>query len=331
MTTEGDIAGDSSGGSAGDPAGDTHGDTGGGNGGAQEDSRETWWLWGGFERALANLSGWGAAPLFGGFLAWFVGWSVLVGLALKELSSAQERLDLSRVAGNLMPAIGTLFGFLTAFVIANQWNRSRDAQRIIGQEADAGIRLALASGATGLPGHTVRDRQLSYLRSVLDAEWPTLATGDTGWGPTRDELMLLQREVRDRACEPGVPDPVASELALAATEVATTRRDRLNLAGHDLPAPLFLLAVVSGVVLCISAVALVVSVESWIVVIVGGLVVAVALDLALVVAISDPFRGSMRVMPRPLVRVRDTLAAGGFGEVAANPGADGGDSRSSGD
>jgi hypothetical protein len=56
---------------------------------------------------------------------------------------------------------------------------------------------------------------------------------------------------------------------------------------------------------------------------VGGLVVTVALDLALVVAISDPFRGSMRVVPRPLRAVCAALDEGQFGawEIDGAPGA----------
>ncbi len=252
--------------------------------------------------------------LFLGFLVWFLGWSIGVGRLLQAVTTTAEQEDLAEVAGRLMPAVGTLFALLTTFVITNQWNRSRDAERVIGAEADASVRLALASGARGLEGGPIRGRQVTYLHSVLDHEWPTLARDDRGQPQTVVALMDLQREVRDHACGPEVSDAVVSELANAAAEVATGRRDRLNLAGHGLPAPLFLLALVSGVVVCIEAVSLAVHLKSWVAVMVGGLVVTVALDLALVVAISDPFRGSMRVLPRPLRAVLDSLEADQFGE-----------------
>lgn len=283
---------------------------------AEVESRRTWWLWAAFERGLSALAGVGSGLLFGGFLVWFLAWSIGVGALLRSLTTTLEQEDLAMVAGRLMPAIGTLFALLTTFVITNQWNRSRDAERVIGAEADASVRLALATGARGLTGAAIRSRQCTYLRSVLEQEWPTLAHDDRGDPRTVESLMGLHREVRDLAYGPEVSDAVASELASSATEVATGRRDRLNLAGHGLPAPLFLLALVAGVVVCVGAVSLAVNLDSWVAAVVGGLIVTVALDLALVVAISDPFRGSMRVVPRPLVAVLESLEADQFGPRA---------------
>ena len=285
-------------------------------------ARDTWWVWATFDRWLTTIAGVGSAALFGGFLAWFLGWSIAVGVLLRNVASPAERADLAVVSGRLMPAVGTLFALLTAFVITNQWNRSRDAEHVIEAEADASIRLALASGSKNLPGAGLRGRHLVYLRSVLDDEWATLASDDAGRPETVARLMDLQRDVRDLACLPEVSDAVASELALSATEVATTRRDRLSLAGHGLPAPLFLLALVAGVVLCVSSVALGVNLDSWVAAIVGGLVVTVALDLALVVAISDPFRGSMRVLPGPLSAVCAAVEGGQFGDREMGTAAD---------
>ena len=106
--------------------------------------------------------------------------------------------------------------------------------------------------------------------------------------------------------------------ALSAAEgVAVSRRDRLNLSGHGLPAPLFILAFVSGVVLCLNAIAIAVNLNDWVAVIVGGLVILIALDLALVLAISDPFRGPMRVLPTPIERLLSELEGGRFGFVGA--------------
>lgn len=58
--------------------------------------------------------------LFGGFLVWFIAWSVGIGVLLRSVTSRLEQQDLAVVAGRLMPAIGTLFALLTAFVITNQ-------------------------------------------------------------------------------------------------------------------------------------------------------------------------------------------------------------------
>lgn len=279
-------------------------------------SRQTWWVWARFEAGLSGLSNCSSPVLFGGFLVWFIGWTVLVGLVLDAVVDDGDQPAMSEAAGRLIPAVGVLFALLTAFVITNQWNRSRAAEGIVGTEADASIRLALASQSPGIDGERLRLLLTLYLRTVLETEWETLRHELAGAVQAANALSRLEYDVRAAATAPGVGTAVTADLLSAAEGVAVSRRDRLNLAGHGLPAPLFLLAFVSGVVLCLNAIAVAVSLDNWVAIIIGGLVVLIALDLALVVAISDPFRGSLRVVPRPIDTVLSELEAGHFGSLA---------------
>lgn len=277
--------------------------------------RQTWWAWARFEAWLSGLSQWSSPLLFGGFLVWFVGWTLLVGGVLDAVVEEADQPRMASAAGRLMPAVGVLFALLTAFVITNQWNRSRSAEGTVGGEADACIRLALASQSPGIDGGLVRRLLAAYLHSVLDVEWDTLRHEGAGSPQTASVLSQLERDVRAGATHPGVIVAVSADLLAAAEGVAVSRRDRLNLSGHGLPAPLFLLAFVSGVVLCLNSIAVAVSLDDWVAILIGGLVVSIALDLALVVAISDPFRGPMRVLPTPIEAVLGELEAGRFGAV----------------
>lgn len=281
-------------------------------------SRQNWWLWARFEAGLSAISNYSSPVLFGGFLAWFIGWTVLVGMALDVVVAEAEQPAMSEAAGRLIPAVGVLFALLTAFVITNQWNRSRAAEGIVGSEADASIRLALASQSPGIDGERVRLLLTQYLHTVVEMEWGTLRHEFAGSDHAASALTHLEYDVRSAATAPGVGTAVAADLLSAAEGVAVSRRDRLNLAGHGLPAPLFLLAFVSGVVLCLNAIAVAVSLDDWVAIVIGGLVVLIALDLALVVAISDPFRGSLRVVPRPIEAVLRELEAGRFGSLASS-------------
>ncbi|MDH4076125.1 MAG: DUF4239 domain-containing protein [Acidimicrobiia bacterium] len=276
-------------------------------------ARQTWWAWARFEAWLSGLSNSSSPVLFGGFLIWFIGWTVLVGVVLNAVVDEADQPLMSEGAGRLIPAVGVLFALLTAFVITNQWNRSRAAEGIVGAEADASIRLALASQSSGIDGERVRLLLSQYLRSVIELEWETLRHELAGSAETASALSQLEQDVRATATGPGVGTSVTADLLAAAEGVAISRRDRLNIAGHGLPAPLFILAFVSGVVLCLNAIAVAVSLNGWVAIVIGGLVVLIALDLALVVAISDPFRGSLRVVPRPLEEVQRELEAGRFG------------------
>jgi hypothetical protein len=279
-------------------------------------TRRTWWLWARFEAWLSGLSGWSAPVLFGGFLAWFVGWSLVVNLTFDAVVDERDQSAVAATAGQLMPAVGVLFALLTAFVITNQWNRSRSAEQVVGREADAAIRLALASQSPGIDGPRVRSMVVEYLRSVLDEEWDTLRHDHAGSARTAEVLSQLERDVRAQATAPAVATAVTADLLTAAEGVAVVRSDRLNLSGHGLPAPLFLLAFVSGVVLCLNAIAVAAGPLDWVAVVIGGLIVLIALDLALIVSISDPFRGPMRVLPTPIQSILDQLETGRFGPTA---------------
>lgn len=280
-------------------------------------TRANWGVWERFEAWLSGLSQWSSPLLFGGFLIWFVGWTIVAGIFLNAIVDVEDQAIMSTAAGRLMPAVGVLFALLTAFVITNQWNRSRSAEGIVGGEADSCIRLALASQSPGLDGQRIRWLLAQYLRAVLDIEWETLRHERAGCQEAATALSQLERDVRADATAPDVLTAVATNALSAAEGVAVARRDRLNLSGHGLPAPLFILAFVSGVVLCLNAIAIAVNLNDWVAVIVGGLVVLIALDLALVVAISDPFRGPMRVLPTPIERLLNELEGGRFGVVGA--------------
>jgi hypothetical protein len=248
-------------------------------------------------------------------LAWFMGWTLLVGVVFDSVVDEADQPTVSATAGQLVPAVGVLFALLTAFVITNQWNRSRSAEQVVAREADASIRLGLASQSPGVHGARLRSLLVDYLRAVLQSEWETLRHEHAGSPRTADALSRLERDVRADATAPGVATAVTTDLLAAAEGVAVARSDRLNLSGHGLPAPLFLLAFVSGVVLCLNAIAVAAGPDDWVAIVIGGLIVLIALDLALIVTISDPFRGPLRVLPTPIESILDQLEAGRFGSA----------------
>lgn len=271
------------------------------------------------ERMLTAMADWPAPLLFGGFLAWFIGWSVLASVLVERLVDEGDQAALALAAGDLVPAIGVLFSFLTGFVISSQWSRSRSAEGLAGTEADAAVQLCLASQSPGIDGETIRHRLAAYLDLVVSADWHTLVhhSGRSHIGDRRtsDALDALERTARVEATAGDVSTAIAHDVLRAAEGIAVARRDRLNLSGHGLPAPLFILVFIAGVVLSLDAIVLSVGLDGLSGLMVGGLVVLIALDLALIVAISDPFRGPMRALPTPITVVRDDLRRGRFGPL----------------
>ena len=258
----------------------------------------------------ARLAAWSWPALYGSFLAGFGAFTTAVVVVTDLSISSEDSVELQSAATALMPALGVLFSLLTGFVISNQWTRAREASAVIGVEADAALRLALATRPRGVDGDDTRIRLLTYLDAVIDHEWPAMDAPDTARAGHPDAVASLRRlgdDTRVLAMSDDTSDPVTWDLLGAFESVAMTRRDRLNLAGNGLPAPLFLLVMLSGVALSINAAVLAVGLDRSAGVLIAVLVVVIALDLALIVAISGPFTGHMRVEPRPLEAVRDEL------------------------
>jgi len=278
--------------------------------------RQSWSAWVRPEAWLTSLSDWSSPALFGGFLVWFVGWTFLVGIIYSLVVDVPNRPAVAAVAGQLTPAAGVLFALLTAFVITTHWNRTRRAEEVVGSEADAGLRLAMASQSPGIDGPGIRRHLADYLHTVLTVEWETLHRGRAGSTEAAEALAVLGRNVRADATATGIASAVTADVLAALEALAVARRDRLNLSGSGLPVPLFLLTFVSGVVLCLDAVAVVIDPVGWEAVLIAGLVVVVALDLALIVAISDAFRGPMQIGPLPIEAVLNDIETGLFGPVA---------------
>jgi hypothetical protein len=265
-------------------------------------------------RLVRSLVGRTWAALFGMFLAWFAVWTAVAYLVLDTVISAQAQADVETISGPLMGALGALFAFLTAFVITTEWSQHREAEHTVGMEADACVRLAWISQSPVCDGAAIRRDLAAYLGSVLNEEWPALADGG-GCEATHDRMSELQYRVRGIAAEPDVPVSVSNDFTSAADAIAVTRAERLNAAAPDIPAPLFLLAFLNGVVLTLNAVVLALHLDYAHGLAIAGIVALIPLDLALLLAIATPFKGDLRVEGHALVRVLDNLTRGRYGPL----------------
>lgn len=256
-----------------------------------------------------------STTLFVGFLLCFLIGSLVGALALDALIDREGQKQIGALAAPLMPVLGGLFAFLTAFAINTEWNQLRDAQQSLDHEADAAARLAWIADSPGLDGQALRDSLRSYLRLVVAEEWPGLEQG-FGSKRARNALASLGGEAR-RSVSTGsdVSPPIAADLLGATDELAAYRRDRLSLAARNIPPALLLLVLSSGVFVCLDAILLALHHQAWIAAAISVLVVIVALDLALVVAVTAPYQGPITVDPSPLRGVLEEIDRGVFGSV----------------
>jgi hypothetical protein len=268
-------------------------------------------------RVMSILTGLSGVMVFGGFLVWFMGWTVVAAAVFEATVPEENQANMAVVAAPLIPALGAMFAFLTAFAINTEWGQLRDAQHAVELEADAAARFALVAGSPGLDKVHLRTLLQRYLRLLVDDEWTTLPEG-RGSEEARETLGTIFRETRSLVATSTVSTVNGADLLAAVDSLVSLRRDRLSLASRSMPPALLLLAFASGVVLCLDAVLLALPYRQWEVVTVGGVVVVTALALALVVAVSAPYRGTISVDSRPIEVVLDELSRGGL-EVIGPP------------
>ena len=216
-------------------------------------------------------------------------------------------------AAAYMTALGSLFAILTGFLISSEFLTLRAAQNAVGVEVAAASQLAQASGAltpadTGL----VQEELVAYLAALPTGEWPALAARVADRSPAVIRLRELQRTVFRQAAKPYVAGPAASTMQDAMNTITASRRQRVVIASCSLPFPLFMLAALAAVALVVNS--LLVSSRQgarygWVA---AGIVLAVALDLGAILAISGPFQGAFIVDHAPITELIGELRDGAY-------------------
>ena len=143
-------------------------------------------------------------------------------------------------------------------------------------------------------------------------EWSGEAAASGDDPETADALADLERAVRTAAAAPSIGSPTGSELLASVDEVSTGRRGRLADASRDLPALYIVTLIASGLALVANAGAIVSAVSRRAALLVASLTVVVALSLALLCALTGPFRGALAVSGGPIDAVIEDLRSGFF-------------------
>jgi hypothetical protein len=235
--------------------------------------------------------------------------AIVARLVLRRLL-AGEPTGVAAVAGPLMPALGAAFALLAALSLSSEAAELRKADQDAAAEAAAASRLAWASTTAGVETDRVQDALLVYLRSTRAEEWSgSDGVGDPG---TRAALGDLERAVRSEAAGSGLGSAQAGELLGAVDSVTSVRRERLATSAHEMAVLYLIVVVAAGLALVINAAALTVDRHARVAWLTAGLVVVVALVVALLLAITSPFRGGFIADSTPIDVVTTDLDDGGF-------------------
>jgi hypothetical protein len=234
--------------------------------------------------------------------------AILARAGLRRLL-AGEQTGVAAVAGPLMPALGAVFALLAALSLSSEAGELRKADQDVAAEAAAASRLAWASTTPAVDTEAVQDALQQYLRATRSEEW---AGAGAGRATTREALGDLERTVRQEAANSELGSAQAGELLGAVDVVTSLRRDRLATGAHEMPVLYLVVVVAAGLALIVNAAALAVDRHQRVAWLTAGLVVVVALVVALLLGITSPFRGAFITDGTPIDAVTDDLEDGFF-------------------
>jgi hypothetical protein len=220
------------------------------------------------------------------------------------------------VADSLRVVYELIFALILAFVIAAVLDEMGNAEAAVASEATTIGELVRANDA--LPEHDrprLDDAVQQYVRAVANDEWKTMKDGESSPQATA-ALEGMYAEYRTVKPQGAAQTESYSQALDDLHEVASKRRERLNIASADLPTMLRVLVVVGLVLLLALEYRPHLSPLAGLV-FMGTLAVVVTSAFLLTVILNYPFAGQVSVSNAPLKQ--DNLARFWSRELAYRP------------
>lgn len=215
---------------------------------------------------------------------------------VRALVPEGERDRVQRIAAPLMPALGAAFAILTALTLSSEAGYLRAAEGTVSDEGAAAARLAWAATNPGVDPEPIHSALREYLVTTRAREWSGAGAAGGDDAATERAIAALEEAVRTQAARwSDIGTPASTELLTSVDAVTSTRRARIVAADHEIPGLYVVTLVASGVALIVNASALAVSGGDRISLLVVGLAGVVGLSLALLFALSAPWRGPITV------------------------------------
>jgi hypothetical protein len=219
----------------------------------------------------------------------------------------ERLLTNNEVAGFKFAVVGVIYAVLLGFAVVVVWEKFRDAEAAVGQEASAVVAIhRLAEGLGGTVGEATQQRLGDYVETVIVDDWPAMARGRISRraGQALDRLYAAVLTTN-----PATPRDAAimSQMLTDLRSVTQSRRTRLLLATGVVPGVLWLVLFAGAVVtLCFALFFGSPSLRAQ--TLMSGLLAAIIfMALYVAVEIDHPFTGPVSVTPEAMRLALETL------------------------
>ncbi len=248
---------------------------------------------------IASLPIWLAGVLIAGVA---VLGAALVEIVARRTIPLEMRQRHATVAAAMFNVIGTTYAVLLAFVAMLAWDGFNKAQAITDTEASL-VQSAyqLIGGLGGPEMASMRQDIVAYARDVVGREWPAQARGEPVGEDEPNLAHLTQTALQLR---PGtIAEGDLHRLLLGQiTQLGSTRRERVFDARSSIPLILWFVLVAGGGISVAFGSFLGAPDLRMHLAMSSMLALSGALVLLAVVALSNPFRGDLRISPEPFER-----------------------------
>jgi hypothetical protein len=207
------------------------------------------------------------------------------------------------VAGFLIAVVGVLYAVTLAFIVIITWEDFSSARDTVSQEAGALRSVVRDSSALPDPaGSQMTQLAVRYGEEVSVGEWKSMNEGKA------DDAafdLITQMFATLKAADGTTPAQQAflADALNRLNDVAQDRAKRINTATEGTPGALWTAIIVGGVLTMGFALLFGVANERLHYLMVGGLAGIIALQIFVILVLSFPYAGQVRVSPEPIHRV----------------------------
>jgi hypothetical protein len=232
------------------------------------------------------------------FVAGAVGGLVMV----QRLVPIERRLAHNDVAGFIYAVLGVAYAVLLGLMVVAVWQDWQDARDSATQEAnELSAVFWLAHGLPESEGRHLQELARDYARVEVRQEWPLMQHGKTS--PKAYELLdEMRASVESLDPADAAQTVLYDNLLQRLHELGDARRARLLQAQEGLPAILWAVLLVGGVITVGFTYLFGLRSTTVHVLMVAALALVIGLVLFTVAALDYPFRGDVRIGPEAFVK-----------------------------
>lgn len=219
-------------------------------------------------------------------------------------------------AGFLGSVVGVVYAIIAGFIVITLWEQYVTAGDTVQNETVSLRDLVQFSGAFG-PTTQGKIQQLvvRYAKSVAAAEWKTMAEGE-GSPVAQNDFDQLITAIQGINVHNLAQQEIFSNMLTQVDDVGKERQQRLDLSGQNVPAILWLAAILASFVTLGFCLLLGVKDARLNYIMVAGVATLIGATLVLILLLEFPFTGTVAVRPTPFEHVvQDLRSASGTSTI----------------